>query len=86
MGIELPSGYKPSEREPFMNERQREYFPRRLLASKANILRRTPATIQNLHADTPPTADPASPPLGTEAGALRRLAELTCGTAPSPYW
>ncbi len=31
-------------------------------------------------------ADPAAPPPGTEAGALRRLAELTGGAGPAPYW
>ncbi len=30
MGTQLPAGYRPSESEPFMNERQREYFRRKL--------------------------------------------------------
>ncbi len=57
MGVELPSGYKPSESEPFMNERQREYFRRKLLAWKEDILRESRETIQNLQAETTPFAD-----------------------------
>src|ERR1700741_2125816 len=57
MGTELPSGYKPSENEPFMNERQREYFRRKLLTWKDDILRESRETIQNLQAETTPFAD-----------------------------
>src|SRR5690242_20430593 len=57
MGVELPSGYKPSESEPFMNERQREYFRRKLLTWKDDILRESRETIQNLQAETTPFAD-----------------------------
>ena len=31
--------YRPSEKEPFMNERQREYFRAKLLAWKEEILK-----------------------------------------------
>lgn len=57
MGRELPSGYKPSESEPFMNERQREYFRRKLSTWKEEILRESRETIQNLQAETTPFAD-----------------------------
>jgi DnaK suppressor protein len=30
MATNLPTSYKPTEKEPFMNERQREYFRRKL--------------------------------------------------------
>ena len=30
--------YRPTDKEPFMNERQREYFRNKLLASKGDIL------------------------------------------------
>ena len=30
----IEKGYKPSESEPFMNERQREYFRRKLLEDR----------------------------------------------------
>jgi len=57
MGTELPAGYKPTESEPFMNERQREYFRRKLMTWKEDILRESRETIQNLQAETTPFAD-----------------------------
>ena len=57
MGIELPAGYRPSESEPFMNDRQREYFRRKLLRWKDEILRESRETIQNLQAETVSNAD-----------------------------
>src|SRR6201994_4622540 len=57
MGTELPAGYKPTESEPFMNERQREYFRRQLTTGKEEILRESRETIQNLQAETTPFAD-----------------------------
>jgi DnaK suppressor protein len=56
MGIELPSGYAPSDSEPFMNERQREYFRRKLANWKEEILRESRETIHNLQAETTPFA------------------------------
>jgi DnaK suppressor protein len=55
--------YRPSEDEPFMNERQREYFRRKLLAWKQDILREAQDTIANLQAENenhPDLADRAS--------------------------
>jgi len=57
MGTQLPPGYKPSESEPFMNEKQREYFRRKLLNWKDEILRESRETIQNLQSETVPHAD-----------------------------
>ncbi len=57
MGTELPSGYTPSEREPFMNEKQREYFRRKLTSWKEEILRESRETIENLQKETTPNAD-----------------------------
>jgi DnaK suppressor protein len=57
MGIQVPAGYRPSESEPFMNERQREYFRRKLIVWKEEILRESRGTIQNLQAETTPHAD-----------------------------
>ena len=57
MGTQLPPGYKPVESEPFMNERQREYFRRKLNSWKDEILRESRETIQNLQAETVPHAD-----------------------------
>ena len=57
MATDLPPGYRPSDDEPFMNERQREYFRRKLLAWKDEILRESRETIQNLQSETTPNAD-----------------------------
>jgi DnaK suppressor protein len=57
MGLELPANYRPSEDEPFMNERQREYFRRRLIQWKEEILREAKETLQNLAADSVAHAD-----------------------------
>ena len=57
MGVQLPAGYKPAESESFMNERQREYFRRKLNTWKDEILRESRETIQNLQAETVPHAD-----------------------------
>ena len=57
MSINIPASYRPSDGEPFMNERQREYFRRKLMGWKEEILRETRETIQNLQAETTPFAD-----------------------------
>ncbi len=61
--IELPQGYKPSDSEQFMNERQKEYFRRKLRAWKDEILRESKSTLSNLQEDVgtmPDIADRAS--------------------------
>jgi DnaK suppressor protein len=40
--------YRPSEDEPFMNERHREYFRHKLLAWKDDILRESKETLEHL--------------------------------------
>jgi DnaK suppressor protein len=40
--------YRPSDDEPFMNERQREYFRHKLLAWKDDILRESKETLEHL--------------------------------------
>ena len=57
MANQVSADYHPSENEPFMNERQREYFRRKLLTWKDDILRESRETIQNLQAETTPFAD-----------------------------
>ena len=42
----------PNEDEPFMNERQREYFRKKLLAWKEEILREARETLSHLQAET----------------------------------
>ena len=57
------SGYRPTDDEPFMNERQIEYFKQKLLDWKDDILRESRETVTHLQAETenhPDLADRAS--------------------------
>lgn len=59
----LPEDYQPAEGEPFMNERQLEYFRRKLLNWKAELLDDSKHTIEGLQDNTrniPDMADRAS--------------------------
>ncbi|MAA77425.1 MAG: RNA polymerase-binding protein DksA, partial [Rhodobiaceae bacterium] len=44
----LPKDYAPSDSEPFMNARQREYFRRKLVIWKEDIIRETRETVSSL--------------------------------------
>ena len=57
MTLTVPAEYHPSDAEPFMNERQQEYFRRKLLAWKDEILEESRSTIANLQEDTAALAD-----------------------------
>ena len=48
----LPEDYQPAEDEPFMNERQLEYFRRKLIAWKDEILEDSRETIETLQGST----------------------------------
>ncbi len=50
--IKLDPGYRPSSDEPFMNERQREYFRRKLINWKEEILRDAEETLSAMQSDT----------------------------------
>ena len=55
--------YRPSEDEPFMNDRQLEYFKNKLLDWKEDILRESRETVTHLQSETenhPDLADRAS--------------------------
>ncbi|HYA72707.1 MAG TPA: RNA polymerase-binding protein DksA [Roseiarcus sp.] len=59
----IEDGYKPSENEPFMNERQKEYFRRKLTGWRESILaesKETLAALQNESENHPDIADRAS--------------------------
>ena len=61
--IVIDEGYRPTEDEPFMNERQREYFRRKLIRWKGDILKEaqeTLATLQSENENHPDLADRAS--------------------------
>ena len=57
MSAVLPEAYRPSENEPFMSERQLDYFRAKLLAWKAEILEESRATIANLQEENAALAD-----------------------------
>ena len=61
--VEVEEDYKPREDEPFMNERQREYFRNKLLNWKEDILKESRETLAHLQDDNnilPDLADRAS--------------------------
>ncbi len=61
--IVIDDGYRPGDEEPFMNERQREYFRRKLTRWKIEILREAQDTLVTLQSESenhPDLADRAS--------------------------
>lgn len=63
MTASVDSDYKPSDDEEFMNDRQRDYFRKKLLAWKEEILRECRETLVALQAESenhPDLADRAS--------------------------
>jgi DnaK suppressor protein len=59
----LPDDYRPAEGEPFMNDRQTEYFRRKLLNWKSDLLSDSRDTIEGMKDQTrniPDIADRAS--------------------------
>jgi DnaK suppressor protein len=63
MSFVLDATYKPSDDEPFMNERQVEYFKQKLLAWKEEIIKESKETIGHLQEENhvlPDIADRAS--------------------------
>ena len=57
MARRLPKNYRPSDDEPFMNVRQREYFRRRLVKWRGEILRESNETLLHLQISNVPEAD-----------------------------
>ena len=61
--LDKTKAYRPSDKEPFMNERQREYFRQKLLTWKEEILKEARETLAHLQAENenhPDLADRAS--------------------------
>jgi DnaK suppressor protein len=59
----LPPDYRPTEREPFMNPMQLEYFRQKLLRWRAELLNESIETLQHLQQESlsePDIADRAS--------------------------
>ncbi len=69
MAAKLPKGYKPTEKEEYMNPRQLEYFRQKLLVWRDELLKESQETIAHLKEENwrePDLSDRAS--LETEAG------------------
>jgi DnaK suppressor protein len=62
-GLTDDKSYRPSDKEPFMNDRQREYFRQKLLDWREDILKEAKETLQHLQDENqnhPDLADRAS--------------------------
>ncbi len=53
----LPANYVPTDDEPFMNDRQRAYFRKKLSMWRDDIIQQTRETLVGLHDDTSQHAD-----------------------------
>lgn len=63
MTITLPPDYRPTKKEEFMNPRQQEYFRRKLLRWRQELLKETEETLESLQdggLQEPDLADRAS--------------------------
>jgi DnaK suppressor protein len=61
--VALLDNYRPTEDEPFMNEKQKEYFRQKLMRWRDDILREAKQTLQHLQEENvnhPDLADRAS--------------------------
>src|SRR5262249_53720088 len=59
----LPQNYRPTEREPFMNPMQQEYFRQKLLKWKGELIEESNQTLQNMQEESlaqPDLADRAT--------------------------
>lgn len=52
MAVTLPPDYVPSDDEPFMNERQLEYFRQQLLKWREDILKESNETLKSLQEES----------------------------------
>jgi len=55
--VRLPRNYRPIEKEPFMNPRMREYFRKKLLSWRKELLEDTGETLLKLKNETVPEPD-----------------------------
>lgn len=63
MTVRLPRNYRPTEKEKFMSARQKEYFRRKLLVWKKDIIKESAGTLETLQNESlkePDIADRAS--------------------------
>lgn len=65
----LPAGYKPSDKEEYMNPQQQEYFRQKLLGWRKELIAESRETLDHLHEENWHQADIADrASLETEAG------------------
>lgn len=48
MTVTVPPDYRPTEKEPFMNSKQQEYFRRKLLNWRGELLKESEETLESL--------------------------------------
>jgi RNA polymerase-binding transcription factor len=63
MAVRLPRNYRPTEKERFMSAKQKEYFRRKLMSWKDEILKEAAGTLETLQNESlkePDIADRAS--------------------------
>jgi len=63
MTITVPPDYRPTEKEPFMNSKQQEYFRRKLINWRGELLKESEETLESLQEgglQEPDLADRAS--------------------------
>ena len=69
MTVKLPKGYKPTLKEEYMNDKQREYFRQKLLAWRTELLTESNETMEHLKEENWHEADVADrASIETEAG------------------
>ena len=67
--VTLPNGYKPTAKEPYMNDKQLEYFRQKLLAWRQELLQESRETLEHLKEENWHEADIADrASIETEAG------------------
>ncbi|NQU69444.1 MAG: RNA polymerase-binding protein DksA [Rhodospirillales bacterium] len=57
MAVRISANYRPSDKEPFMNAKQREYFRRKLASWRDELMRESQSTIENLQQVNEPASD-----------------------------
>lgn len=63
MSIALPNGYRPTDKEPFMNMVQKEYFRQKLLSWKQELIEESNQTLASMQEESlaqPDLADRAT--------------------------
>lgn len=68
MAVELPADYKPSPDEEYMNQMQLEYFRRKLIAWRSELMQEAQETLDNLR-------DKSYQEVGDEADRANRESE-----------